>query len=76
MRLRTKVVGRHATPNATPNATAALNAKVPSRVPAHLGLVGLLDLRRAHLLPETGPCRLGCSGWGRPPARPVPTGGA
>ena len=43
MRLRSKVIGKHA--------TAVSNSKVPTRVLRTLGLVSLLDLRRAYLSP-------------------------
>ena len=43
MRLRSKVIGKHA--------TAVSNSKMPTRVLRTLGLVSLLDLRRAYLSP-------------------------
>jgi len=43
MRLRSKVLGRHA--------TALSNTKMPHRVFVSLGLVSLVDLRRSHLSP-------------------------
>lgn len=50
MRLRSKVIRRHA--------TALSNSKMPNHVLVHLGLVRLLDLRRAYLSSEGG-LRLG-----------------
>jgi hypothetical protein len=43
MRLRSKVIRKHAKP--------VSNAKMPNRVLASLGLVSLGDLRRQHLSP-------------------------
>jgi group II intron reverse transcriptase/maturase len=47
MRLRSKVIGRHA--------TGATNRTIPNHVLRSLGLVSLDDLRRSHLSSVTGP---------------------